>query len=788
MPSGLHTLLRSIFPHADRWGEPRSSRSSRSSLSTTAAPPAPVRIKLRAENERQLELKIVYSVLGAGGARSRFFKVELFLFADAALFSEHPTLEFFSNLYGVVRLHTPRVSLAALGDGGTAGAPLAVVAAAVKAAVATAAAALAALDAEASLCPPTRRVTRVTRAADASNWAAEECADTLRLHACMFRAAIRREAAAAADALRAARDADDGGDGGGAAAAAAAAMSVDLVRAACEAMEGLAAACDPLEPPHSLAPPWLTEAWQLVDECCLLEGERSLVKLLVAAGVGVGGAAGHGAAGAPAPAAPHPPPPLHGSRSITRSYSFRGELSMKLSSALAPAGPRLAAPLPPPPPPRAAPRVEPAGWAGRYPHLDAGRSSALRHRHSLDSRSVAGGSPRSDGGGGGSALGSPPPPPPSPPHSTLPTPLAGVRDLVREAVAGLEAARARRGYADSLLRDGAPPVNEGYTNRLQLLKKHARAAISLTPRSRAPSSWLLADVVGAVVAAAAMAFALWTVWLSQRQSTQFGALYLVLLIGGYVVKDRMKEWGKRWLQPVAEWFGAWFPDRRVRLADARGARVGTMAERVTLVDPSSLPPRVLAFRHEGSTLGAHARAAAQPERVLKYEKRVDVAWKAVAPRVRSVGALSDVMRFDLAPLTRRMQPPLEAHARLAPAGGGVEVVPCQRVYHVNLVLRIRAADRGRGVPSARPSAAGARAGAPDPAPPPPPPLASSVMLLERARVVMSAAGVVRLESAGRSRFAAKEAGRPLAGLGSRVSASVGWRGRGMGGGGAAGGV
>lgn len=663
-----------------------------------------------------------------------------------------------------MRLHTPRVSLAQLGDAdpGSTGAPLAVASAAVAAALAAARASLAALDSEAQLCPPTRRATRVARAADASAKAAEECADTLRLHACMFRAAIRREAAAAADALRAARESEDGAGDDSPAAAAAAAAAVDLVRAACEALEGLAAVCEALEAPHSLAPPWLTEAWHLVDECCLLEGERSLVKLLVAAG------GGEGAVG-PLSAAPPRPPALHDARSITRSYSFRGELSMKLSSAFADSGTALACPPPPPPPPRVAPRVEPAGWAGRYPHLDAVRSSALRHRHSLESRSIAGGSPRSDGAESPRAA------PRSPAsHPSLSPPLAGVRDLVREAVAGLEAARARRGYTDSLLRDGPPAVNENYTNRLQLMKKHARAAISLTPRTSAPSSWLLADLVGAVVAAAAMGFALWTVWLSQRKSTQFGALYLVLLIGGYVVKDRMKEWGKRYLQPVAEWFGAWFPDRRVRLADARGARVGTMAERVTLVDPSSLPARVLAFRHEGSSLGAHARAAAQPERVIKYEKRVDVRWKAVAPKLRSVAALSDVMRFDLAPLTRRMQPPLEAHARLAPAGGGVEVVPCQRVYHVNLVLRIRAADRGgRGPPSA----------AADPArasthPPPPPSLASSVMLLERARVVMSAAGVVRLESAGRSRFAAKNSAGPLAALGSRVSASVGLRAKG----------
>ena len=31
------------------------------------------------------------------------------------------------------------------------------------------------------------------------------------------------------------------------------------------------------------------------------------------------------------------------------------------------------------------------------------------------------------------------------------------------------------------------------------------------------------------------------------------------------MKDRIKEWGKRYLQPLAGWFGVDFPDRRVRV-------------------------------------------------------------------------------------------------------------------------------------------------------------------------------------------------------------------------------
>ena len=125
----------------------------------------------------------------------------------------------------------------------------------------------------------------------------------------------------------------------------------------------------------------------------------------------------------------------------------------------------------------------------------------------------------------------------------------GARAILREAVAGLEAARARRGFQDSLLRDGPPQANERYTARLQALKKHARAAISLTPRTRQPSN-VLADLVGMFVAAVAMEFATGTVFLAQKQGPQFGALYIMILVGGYVVKG--EEFGERVLRRKRE--------------------------------------------------------------------------------------------------------------------------------------------------------------------------------------------------------------------------------------------
>ena len=190
-------------------------------------------------------------------------------------------------------------------------------------------------------------------------------------------------------------------------------------------------------------------------------------------------------------------------------------------------------------------------------------------------------------------------------------------------------------------------------------------------------------------------------------------------------------------------------------------------------------------------MGAHARAAAQPERVLAYSKRVDVRWGSVGARLRGVVALSDVMRFDLTPLRRRMQPAIEAHARLNRGEGlnrhgqhqhqpPCEAVACARVYHINVVLRVRAAAPTPGGSTGKNEKNEKNEKSKKEKSDTLLPAAAGTMVLERARVVMDQNGIVRLEPAGRSRLAVKPA-RAVAGVAAGLAAWGGGGGGGVGG-------
>ena len=336
----------------------------------------------------------VYNLGGAATAAR--YKVDIFFFLPAELEPRDSTGWFYLSLYSVVRLHTPRVPLSSLssrGGEGSEGCLLAPITNALDAVDTAARAVERARDElrgeffaggvgghggsssesdgdgddgkrrrrrrrrnKCSLLPPTPlacvRRRRLARLEHELEQRATDAAELMRMHACIFRTAMRSAAAAASDALkeaaavvaarreaasasaaaaaavareaaaaaRAGRQQVFAFEGeerrGGAAAAAAAAAEGDgeeenrnkscaavdgaaritlrMVEAACESLEALSETCERCEEGGSEGgvgdrggtdergwPKWLGEAWRLVDEFCLLEAERSLLKLLV---------------------------------------------------------------------------------------------------------------------------------------------------------------------------------------------------------------------------------------------------------------------------------------------------------------------------------------------------------------------------------------------------------------------------------------------------------------------------------------------------------------------------
>ncbi|KAK9815013.1 hypothetical protein WJX73_004876 [Symbiochloris irregularis] len=614
--TGFTNWLRRVLclsPRKDLW-----------SLSAPSAEndetPSPADVKIRLENDRQLEVKVVYNI--ALGLKRQAFKVEVFMFHASELGAVDAG--FYHNLWQVVRLHTPEASIASLSHREQCPGSL----------LAPIAASLAALK------QPCKHVR------DRGSQEHDAC-QLMRLQACMFRRATRRATKRVLKQLRSASKEQPPARSNGQMAdvdASASSMAIAMVDHLCAAIDSFRQVCAPAL--EEGTPTAVREVWPLVDEFVLCEAQRSLLKLLRDVDSLHLQRQSVQALSSPQAAAANAESDQQSAEQAdesSASASSPQDRSMRPSASMR--------------------GIDGASQLGRVWH----QASSLREQQGRPIAVHTG------------------------QHSTS---FGKARKLVLGAIEGLESTRRQSGYPESVIDTSDKFNNERFTNRVSMLKRHAQSAISLKPITQTPSP-ALADLVGMIVAAIAMGLAVFSVWAAQHwgRRNQWGVIYIAIIIVGYVMKDRLKEWGKRYLQPVAEWFGLAFPNRIIRVEDQRGQVVGRCSETVKVTGPGDVDPKVLRLRDSQCDMSPALRRATRPERVLHYSRTMRVWWRRLDTQVQGVTGLTDVLNFDLRDFCRKMQKPQESHLQLQRTAEGrahVGQVTCARVYHINIILRIRA--------------------------------------------------------------------------------------------------
>ncbi|KAK9803753.1 hypothetical protein WJX73_001638 [Symbiochloris irregularis] len=274
------------------------------------------------------------------------------------------------------------------------------------------------------------------------------------------------------------------------------------------------------------------------------------------------------------------------------------------------------------------------------------------------------------------------------------------QDHLAQGMLLIQSKQEEQGFHHSRMVEADPGHNEQFTRHIKALKRNARSAVTLFHQNKEPTVLrpFLVDLVGASIAGIAMLWQVFGFFAGQRLSHVrlgsspqgiFAAPYIVVSVVAYMIKDRIKEWGKRYLQPVAQAMGLEFPHRMAKILDQHGQEVGNCHETCSITGTSKLSKAVKEQRQHmrrDDTLIEHA----QPEHVLVYRKKQEVRWGALnSEGERQVEGLDDIIRLDLSPFCRNMQPSQEAYYRLkAVEAGKYEVVevPCARVYQLHLVF------------------------------------------------------------------------------------------------------
>jgi len=289
------------------------------------------------------------------------------------------------------------------------------------------------------------------------------------------------------------------------------------------------------------------------------------------------------------------------------------------------------------------------------------------------------------------------------------SPLDRIRERLADVAISAYKYRRSRGYPSYAI-PGAP--NEDLPRRRRILKRIVASVLYLDLRHE-EGGVIQKDIIAGLAAAMAMLFAaLVAVW-AQVEWGPLSGTFVGILVATYIIKDRLKDWGKRVL---SKRLSRWMPDfvTEVRTPDSDEV-IGQCRESVSVIDPSRIDPKLVELRHADhpSAIASHGR----PEVVVRYVKEVVLDYKGLQAAMVGVEGLNDVIRFNFAKFRARMDEPIEIYRIVHPTNRAVVEVPCARVYHINVILKITRGD-----------------------------LKNGASYLERVRVVLDSEGLKRVES------------------------------------------
>jgi hypothetical protein len=290
------------------------------------------------------------------------------------------------------------------------------------------------------------------------------------------------------------------------------------------------------------------------------------------------------------------------------------------------------------------------------------------------------------------------------------SPADGEYRRIAKIVQKEETYRDRKGYPSVPARIQTERQLEEYVYREKMLKRYVTEAL-LFGVDRTNTAKRTEHILYAVAAGIAMVVATGVAFFGQQRYGNFTTALFVLLVVGYMVKDRVKE---SFRDVLMRRVGSVFPMRKTVLRDSKARRrLAIISERASFRKERYLPEEVVALRNRGYF--ERVVFSMEKENVLVYQKRVRLKSRNLSSLHSRVTSVADVASLDLRPFLQR----LSVQYGLVPmVQDKRHVLPrvVQRIYHSNLIIEFSRND---------------------------------TTLLKRYRLVVDAGGIKRLESVSR---------------------------------------
>lgn len=250
-----------------------------------------------------------------------------------------------------------------------------------------------------------------------------------------------------------------------------------------------------------------------------------------------------------------------------------------------------------------------------------------------------------------------------------------VKSLLQE-----EEYREKRGYPSRPSRTETEQQLEEYVYREKMLKKYASEVLFFDVHRRNVAK-RAEHLLYALAAGIAMIVATGIAFFGQ---TRFGGLttsLFVLLVVGYMLKDRIKDFFRDVLKRKV---GRRLSDRKTRIRDPKeNKKIAWVQERTSYVSESKLPERVKKLRNRGYF--ERTLYSFEEEQILLYSKESRINAKRLSALHNRIEGLADINMIDLSPFFRH----LSSQYGLVPTirdKKHVDLRRVKRIYHLNMVI------------------------------------------------------------------------------------------------------
>ncbi len=194
--------------------------------------------------------------------------------------------------------------------------------------------------------------------------------------------------------------------------------------------------------------------------------------------------------------------------------------------------------------------------------------------------------------------------------------------------------------------------NEEYLHRTGFLKKFCQNILFLRVRRESRrQGW--EEVLFAIAAGIAMAFATAVAFWAQVRFTQVSLNFFLILVVGYMMKDRIKEGLRRILRTYASQY---LFDRTTTITEpVTSQRLGVCKEKVDYVKPDVVPEEIRRLRRADDF--ATVAQGELSEVIVRYQKEIILDADDLAHSHTGSAGVADIIRWNVQRLLRDMDDP-----------------------------------------------------------------------------------------------------------------------------------